>query len=396
MTTNLMNAHKQWAERPSDECYASIDAMIAAAQDKRSKSKEGQMLTKNMHFVPTKDDGIVIRGKVHDATISNLAFKQAATKLGYPIAGLRPDKLPTGMICDILNERVRRSDDKDISGLLLQYGSEVPNIRCIHSDSYTRFWDADVLPHLKDMLSKGWKVPPARPIDNAQPGSHKATKEDVLKLSKAGNGLDIKEGDLIAPAGLFMGPEDMFVLMVDDEQPVDDGNGNPLMRGMFVENSEVATAAFKITTFIMQGVCGNLILWGCQDIVQVSYKHVGEAPKRITDGLNLAKRIEPKRNWDKELGVIQWMNKNKIGNDMDDVVENIYGMRLSPVITKTAIKSAQVNADRYRAMDGDPFTWYGAVNSLTRFSQTLGNANDRMAMDMASGKLFDKAESLMG
>lgn len=392
-TTNLMTAHNNWASRPADERFESIDSLEAAATKKRINSVEANMLGANLKFEPVGDDGIIVKGKKAVADISHLAIRQIATDLSVPVGILDHEKLPTSMICDILNERVKRTyDPSDEVKLLLDKPNDQFNIRCVTSDSYTRFWDDQTIPFMRKLEKNGWSIPPARPALQNQPGIRKATKEDVLKLSKVSAGLAINEGDNIAPAGLYMGDRDMFAFFVDDTNPVEDGFGNPLMRGCFLYNSEVGTGSFKITTFIMQGVCGNHIVWGAQDIVQVNYKHVGQVHSRIREAFD--RFTIPNRSWEKELRVINWMRTNTIGKNLEEVVDNVYNMRLSQSITKKVLSTAYSNAERTVEVDHQPNTWFGIANALTRYSQTSGNADDRMALDIGAGKLFDKASRL--
>lgn len=388
MTTNLMAAHRQWANRPNDERFNSIEEMALAAKNKRNSSSEQTLHINRMKAYQTSDDGIAFSlGNRQDIVVNNYAFKQLCGHLDYPTNGL-VDKIPANLVTEILNHRLdvisKSNPEKEIQ-VLMDTGKDV-TIRSITSDRYGRFWDDEAIKYLKMFENRGYKVPPARPSSEDQPGSRIATEADCVKGSR------VKPGDTIAPAGLYMGDRDMFAIMINPDDATDDGGGNGLVRGMFITNSEVGARSFSITEFTLQEVCGNHIVWGATDIVQVRYRHIGDCANRINASMRQW-RGDVKRNWTPYLNTISAMRRSLIANNRDDVIDGLYGLRIDNNLTKSVITDAYDNADEFRDQDGDPRTWYGMTNAITRRSQLQSNADKRFDIDTAVGKLYEFAAS---
>lgn len=390
-----MSASSQWMHRPSDERFESLDTMLLAAQNKTKKSREIDTSAKSLKFAPRNDDGIVVVGQKGEANPSYLASRQISQRLGLGTGLFATDDnekplLSNRIICDALNYRCSQMNPHEEIKLLIQQGQTDLTVRSVTSPGYARVFDSEIIPYAQLMQQSGWKLPPARPVSNDQPGIRLATEADVLKLSKAGNGLDIKVGDKIAPAGAYMGDQDSFIFMVDDQNPVDDGTDGSLMRGIFMYNSEVGMGSFGITEFIMQGVCGNHIAWSCTNIIQVKYKHFGDAKNRIIRALENI-RIGYK-DMSKERDLLIKMRAKQIAAKRVDTIQTVYDWRISPTLTQKVLSNAYDNAAKFRNIDGDPNTWGGLANALTRYSQSFPNMNERHKIDSAVGEFYATAQ----
>jgi uncharacterized protein DUF932 len=182
------------------------------------------------------------------------------------------------------------SGDNQSANVLFHQGDGLV-VRAFTSDRYSRIWNYEVLDRLIPLQEYGWRVPPARPARRSQAGIRIATKADVLDGNKFG--LSIKQGDAIAPAGLYASDHDMFVFMVNERNRVKDGTSNGLAKGFFVENSEVGAASLSLTTFFYRVVCGNHIVWGATDVSELRIRHVGFADTRYPakSSLNFANTL---------------------------------------------------------------------------------------------------------
>jgi hypothetical protein len=83
-----------------------------------------------------------------------------------------------------------------------------------------------VTERLSELPETGWRVPPARLAQGDDRQARPATASDVLDDREGGGGLSINLGDMIAPAGLYASDRDMFVFMVNEKNPIEDGRGN--------------------------------------------------------------------------------------------------------------------------------------------------------------------------
>ena len=208
--------------------------------------------------------------------------------------------------------------------------------------------------------------------------------------------MKVKVGDPISPAGLYSGDSNTFAFFVNPKAAIEEGN-QPLYQGIFMSNSELGEGAFKITQFLFQGVCGNHIVWDVKNVTEINYRHVGSVHQRIQAAFTAS-------NLNKMLGInkqeivntLQWMRNNRLGETMEETVDSVYSMRLGGAITKNLLESSIKNAFNMQLVeqDGDPFTFLGLMNSVTRFSQTLPNQDDRSLVDTQISKMTQKARKL--
>ena len=222
-----------------------------------------------------------------------------------------------------------------------------------------------------------------------QKGTRPATQADLLKFGGHAN-LQVKLGDPIAPAGLYRGDQDMFVILVDDQNPIDDGGGRPLIRSRIITNSEVGEGAFSITEILHDTICSNHIIWGVSKLVELRYRHLGDnAFERIMSSMKLETVARP--DFKNEIAAMNWMRRNRLGTTTKEVVETVYGFNLGQSITKRLLTTALAGAEKYRGIDADPFSYAGLFQAVTRTSQLSRNANQRFAIDREIGGLMSIA-----
>lgn len=258
-------------------------------------------------------------------------------------------------------------------------------LRSIATEKFTPIWNADLVERL--MALKGtWRPPPGYVPWNADEADFRtrlATAEDAA-LS-----LSIREGDTIAPAGLYASPEDMFVFLVSPNYTIEDGTPDGLMRGFIVINAEVSgKLSFRVISFLFRGACGNHILWGIEKARDTRIKHVGEAPERAFDELE-ATITESSMSGARELEEkIQTARITRIGSTKDEVINSVF--RIAGIdLSKKALEESYNLASRFDDIDGDPKTFWGLAQGITRYSQTLGHIDDRTLVDTQAGKLLD-------
>jgi hypothetical protein len=255
-----------------------------------------------------------------------------------------------------------------------------PHVESWTSTRYGYLPNWKVCEGLQHLEGLGWRTPPARPAGN-DPRARRATQADVLANNKM-SGISVKAGDMIAPAGLYASDKDMFAFLVNPGNPLSSGKFN-LNRGIFVENSEVGAGAFKITTFLYDGVCGNHIVWGASELTEISVRHVGKAGDRAWHALT--EQLKGYLDADASACVkrISAANKFSLGSDRETVVNNLFDNR-KVKLTRDVLGNAfdlAVTLDSDRV---DPTTAWGMVTGLTRVSQEEGYADRRVEIDSAT------------
>ncbi len=382
---NLMTASNQWATRPADERFWDLDELETATLAHRNAARNGSTLPSTLR-VEAQGDELTLFGKTGTpATMTNWAFSQLCAKYHMPAGYLR-DITPT-LAAQNVNFSIKKyADDKNGETKLLMHQNGGYYVRAILSERYTRIWNSEIVRRLKELVAQdaSWRVPPSRPAVN-DPRARPATEADVLTVRNSG--LSIQVGDQIAPGGLFASFEDMFVLMVNEHNRIDDGSEFGLSRGFMIQNSEVGKSAFKIITFLYRMVCGNLILWNAEEIEEISLRHVGDAGPRMVERLQveLAKYVNLSAGPTEQK--IRIAQTKRIAAKPEDVIDYIFRYKLlGRKVAEEAMAAVVVE------QDGDPLSYYGFAQGITRLSQQDARYIDqRVQMDRSAGKLIEMA-----
>lgn len=388
-------AHRQWANRPVDERYSTLSEMYRAAQHKRTVANEVDLTLGEITFEALDDTALNMKVGTQDLAISNYAFGQFAnTRVGIS-ANAIVGKLNAPISADVLNYRIKRTieESSEMPEVSVFMDSEKGMVRSVNSTRYTRVHDADIIPFAQVMENMGFVNLPARPIVNNQLGQFTLTSDHIRLY---GGATFMQAGEIAVPSGLYMGDRDMFIFMVHPNSGKDDGAGNPLFKGYIMMNSEVGARKVSLFEFLLQGACGNHLLFGLREVTNYRRRHVGNVVEETTKTMREAvQNVNLNNNLDKELLVFEWMRSNKLGVNHDTTVEAVYKLGVNQLHTQKYLSNAYANAERFRDIDGDPNTWYGFANALTRYNQAANNADKRYDLDLAAGKLFEKASKLM-
>lgn len=381
----LFKASNQWATRPPDERFWSIKDAAAQCQAYREQAVTAVANYADLR-VEARDDELVLIGKEnYPAQLTHYAFGQLCGR-GEPMAPphfLRQLK-PT-LAAQVLNSCLKQRAGNDNAYLLFHQNGKML-LRAALSERYERLWNNEIFERCLD-LPEGWKVPPARPA-NDDPRARPATAADLLECRRSG--LSVKEGDLIAPAGIYASDHDMFLFMVNEGIGLDGGHLN---RGFFLWNSEVGDKSFGFCSFLYDHVCGNHIVWNAKGVSEFRIRHLKDVRYKGFRQLSLEMRKYSDASVSDDEAVIESAKKMVLGNSKAEVVEALLGIvrkkRLSlPQKTlDAAYDVAEARVDRY----GDPRTLWAQVSGLTEHSQTLKFAEHRNELDREAGKLLSVA-----
>lgn len=384
----LFKASHQWATRPADERFATLEEMLAATTAYRNSAREAEVKYSDLRV---EADGakneVLLSGKTGNfARLTNWAFLQLARRVGAPGTWLQT--LPATLATQNLNYGLKALSQENPEGmanvLLHENGSLI--VRSVMSDIYERIWNNDIVSKLLPLQNHGWRVPPARPAFADQPGTRPATEADVCQL-KVGSGLSIEVGDPIAPAGLYASDRDMFVFMINEKARINDGSELGLARGFFVQNNEVGNGSYVVSSFLHRGICGNHIVWGAKNLKEFRIRHVGaRAEAKAFHQLQYELVRYSNESATDEEAKIASARRFVLGGNREEVIEKVHSLiDLSLKRLFAAYKIAEENEDT----DGAPNTAYGFANGLTRLSQQVTNfAGERNEIDRAAGKVL--------
>lgn len=381
---NLYEAHNQWRDRPDDERFWTIDEM-------RDRCHKADQARRVLDDVKIKSIGVdaSMRLRIGDVTapMTNWAFRQVCNRAEVPAHFLAT--IPTDKAADLLDWSIKnRIADTSLSRISVAGGS----VEAFTSSRYAYIPNYKICDGLRVLEGLGWRVPPARPVSENSAGAKKATQKDVLKKNGK-SGLTVKIGDWIAPAGLYASAKDMFAFLVNENALVDDGANNGLKRGIFVSNSEVGAAAFKITCFLYDTVCGNHIVWGATKAVSASIRHLGdEAGNRAFGALEGDLSAWAEADGGELTKSIRAARRTIIGDTAEEIADSLVLHKRLYIGKADAIKAYEL----CEKLDGDrvnPRSVWGMVTGYTRLSQAEPCADRRVYLEEGAGRLMQLASN---
>lgn len=353
----IFAASRQWATRPNDERYLSLEDLQAATRNRRETSVE---IDAPLRSLPLKSDGDVdgnlyLNGQTGaHADLTHYSFGQLATRVGAPAGYLR--SLPTLLAHNNLMWGLAHTPDTldQQTRVLISRNGEA-HVRAFTSTSYGRIWDEQVVGAIMQANEDGrWVVPAA---------SYAAS--DPLRATT-----------------LYASDHDVFAFLVDPEHPIDGGpKDGPLYRGFIAWNSETGARTFGLMTFLYQRVCDNRIIWGASEINEVLIRHTGGGPGRFAEqAVPALKAYSDGTTRGIEEGIKQAKERQ-----LAPTVAETQKYLEQQGFTKTAAKIGIALAEQ----DGrDPTNAWDAVWGLTRAAQSITHTDDRLDAEKKASKLL--------
>lgn len=371
--TQLGEASQQWRERPADERFDTLEALLGATKVHMESARVGKTAINDLRVHLQVGETLSVKGAAGNTAIPNhWAFGQLCQRAKAPAAYVR--QLPTKLATECLNHGLASAEADMDARLLIRTSSTAPLELCaITSDKYKRVWNYEVAQALVELRERQpqWQFP--EPFRTAG-GRKQATWGDHT----AGRQVPVA----------FASDHDMFVFLCDYECGID-VDGSLLARGFFVENSEVGDAAFKVTMFLFDFVCSNILVWGARNVVEVKVNHVGRIRDRVLDrNSEVLKALTTysQSSAKDQLQQIHAARNTLLGDTTEDVLATLFGKK-SLGLAKADIQAAQVVAaqtPRY----GDPRSVWAVANGLTEVSQRTKYADARIKLDRAAGEVL--------
>jgi hypothetical protein len=330
------------------------------------------------------------------------AFRQLCTKLGCNAGFLQTCDAED--VASIMNKRIQRlpdrlSDQKAQQVRLLEHVNGHRELLAVTSPDFGAVWNHDVIKFVKDSpLLGGWVTPPARPVGNPTPGiARKATKADITNRGVTTSGLQVKVGDWIEPAGLYLSTEDMFILRVNEDRRLDDGSEGGLARGIMIGNSEVGKSRIWGLMFEYREICGNHIVWDAQNVISFRVKHIGRGAhnkafsrleKMLIAASNSSGRLDEERINRAKNEILCDVKLTSPTEKAEQVAKYLYGKGYLGLTYKASQRAVALAEEYCPDEKCDPFSVWGVVQGITRLSQQEKNFDKRLLLDAAGGKLL--------
>jgi histone H3/H4 len=338
---NLTRAHNELYRRSPDEHFPSLDALWRHCREQKERSID-QWHPPVLMVPEVQNGGLALRlDQEGDYRLNDWSFTQLCR-----LAEVSKDtlnKLAPQTAREVLRETMPGGTKP------LQVLTHGESVRSIHSASYTRLYNADLLAMAQEFA-----------VDFQPP------------QEAAGGG-----------TGLYCGEQDMFCFLID---PLGwtEIEGEAFAPGFFLWNSEVGRRTVGVQTFWFQAVCQNHIVWDAVEVVEFSRKHTArvhesmDAIRRIIENLN-AKRDERRDGFAK---VIRNAMQARIGNDAEEALKALHKHGFSRALAQQALEIARTQGR---------FTIFAVVDALTRLAGKLPNAGDRIEADEKAAALLTLA-----
>ena len=226
-------AHREWANRPPDERYASVEALHEAARARRDRTMERDIETGDFRTEAAGTDGLAIcESSGRTAALTHWSFEQLATIAGAPPKYLR--SLPAPIASDAINFGLRHHRRTQHQ---LFVDRDAPwTVHAITSSRYARVHHDELATRVLDLMAAhpAWSLP-------------LGYKDGVYGAERV-------------PSGAYLGDRDMFIFMVDGNRDLDDPTDSTqagLFRGFILRNSDVGAAALTLDLFLFRACCAN-------------------------------------------------------------------------------------------------------------------------------------------
>lgn len=375
MSTNLMQASRQWSTRPSDERFVSLLDMQQHFNHIRENSRAVVVESNTLNVIPDPTDdnnkGILVGREPSKAYApTHWAFGQIAQLAEAPANYLRT--LPAPMAADCINYGLHFKRSTSQVGALLYRNGGSPLVRAVTGPKYGRIWNADVVSALVKQFGNG-------------------TDGKFRVPGEFGKAVTVTKDNTT----LYAGDRDMFVFLADEENRITvpnrrDGKAGSLARGFFMWNSEVGAETYGLATFLFDYVCCNRIVWGATDFKEIRIRHTSGAPDRFLNEVRPALMTYANSATANVSQAIADAQKNRIavGKDKDarnDAVNAFLAQRFGSR-TVQAIRTA-FELEEQRPIE----TIWDAVTGVTAYAKGIEWQDARVEMERKAGELLEAA-----
>jgi hypothetical protein len=355
---NAYTAHREWASRPPDERYASVQALHEAARARRVRTEERTLETVAVRTEAVGTDALALRDTSdRQAALTHWSFEQLAGIAGAPPKYLRT--LPAPIASDAINYGLRRQR-REQHQLLLD--RDTPwTVHAITSPRYARVHHDELAGRVLDLMA-------------AHPAWH-------LPLGYR----DGVYGAERVPSGAYLGDRDMFLFVVDGNRDLDDptdASHAGLFRGFILRNSDVGAAALTLDVFLFRAVCANNIVWGFKHVVGFRRRHVGASIQDEWTASLAAVRTSLDADVADDRLVLLRAQSRELGSNREAVIDTAV-QRLD--LSQKQAGEAYALAETF---ESNPRSVWGYVQGLTRLSQRTPWQDGRFALDRAAGRLL--------
>lgn len=381
---NLGIASHQWASRPDDERFLSLEDLLAYTDSRRDRSDEfpnvpiiGNLDAKYVAEGPLAGNLYTVSYGDSPAIFTNWSFSQYNSAIGGPdIRWLRDMPAPVAKMALNSSIEYRQRVDGNSTVKLLATppnGDDPAILRSVTGPEYGRIWDADIVRAImliNDRADGRWVVP-----GKIAGGGMADMYTEVSKQSTT----------------LYASDRDFWSFLVDEQHPVE-VEGETYFRGFIVSNSEVGDAKFNVLSFYLSKVCQNRTIWDAIGMKQFSIRHNSRAPRKFLESAIPAIAAFSNAS---TAGVVEHITKAKHTTVAQDIAgaekflrEQGFSQAESKVIPLLAERAQDIGSS------GDPTTIWDLLAGSTAYAREFAHADSRVAFEQRSAAALTKFVSV--
>lgn len=352
MTNSDMRVSREWATRPNDQRFLSLQELSEFVHRRTDVSKVAVVENKALRVYGTEENELVVNTEIGPKMFTNWSFGQLASLVGAPGSYLKKLSSPLAAAC--INEGIDNREKAEIMVLAGLGADDTPVVRAFTGPTYGRIWDYQCVDNtIKFADPAVWGIP-----------SSSYSTTNPLRATT-----------------LYASDRDVFIFLVDEKHPID-VDGRMMKRGFIVSNSETGSHLFWIAGFLYDTVCDNRIIWGISHKIEIQIRHCSGAPERfLTEG---AKAIEEYSNSSAipMIEQIKAAQSIKLGND-EDAVRDFLQKRSFTLATASRI------IETSKAEGYDFYTAWGITQGITAQARSIPHTDTRIVMEKMAGKILD-------
>jgi hypothetical protein len=352
--------HSQWASRPNDQRYLTVQDLYQAVLARRQSSDVTDVAVDALQVRPDdtgKEIQLVDTAGRGFGLLTHYSFGQLCQRAHAPAGYLRtlPAELAVIPLQWSLETHETEGDEGNDAKLLTRVNGH-QNVAAVTSVTYGRIWDADVVQAVLDHVDLDtWKVPSA---------SYSAT-------------------DPKRATTLYASDRDVFIFLVNEQAGVD-ADGGSIKRGVYLWNSEVGSATFGIASFLYDYVCDNRIIWGQREFKELKIRHTSGGPHRF-----LAHAVPMLKSYAESSdallsATIRAAKAKEVAGDKPGVQDWLKARGFTVPQAQAAYDAAERDPRGY-----NPRSVWGLVQGLTDNAKGITHTDDRVALEQRAGALLD-------
>ena len=362
----VLDAYMQWAKRPDDERFLSLDDLYESTRARAERSEQYDSPSSELRFTGAlgEDGTSVMIAQLNDSSPvmipSHWSFSQLASHAkahGDTIRRTHPE-----IGARLLSHNMRHVAPKDKYGFYVEdVEGEERSLRAMTGTTYGRIYDYDVVQKVQEVAGN-WTVP----------GIYGKPLEEVS----------------LRDTTLYASDRDVFIFLVDENTPISipkpSGGTEDLFRGFMVSNSEVGASSFKLSMFLYRTVCCNRMVMGAQDIREISLRHTSGAPERfVQEGSKILTRYA-ESTLDETRDILQNSMTKRVGANDDTASEWLRNHG----VTKSQATSIVARANEE---EGQARTVWDVVQGGTALARGIKHQDARVQLERKVSKLLKVA-----